>query len=60
MTKQEAFRLLNVNGAGLAKLLGINPEAVYQWDELEIPVAREYQIRDLAKGNKPIKRKLKN
>ncbi len=31
MTKQEAYKLLGVNGVGLAKLLGIEPPAVYQW-----------------------------
>ncbi|AOA58190.1 Cro/CI family transcriptional regulator [Acinetobacter larvae] len=54
MTKQEAYKLLNVNGVGLARLLGIEPAAVYQWPKDKIPVAREYQIRDLAVGKKPI------
>lgn len=54
MTKQEAFELLEVNGVGLAGLLGIEPSAVYQWPE-KIPLAREYQIRDLANGKTPIK-----
>lgn len=49
MTKQEAFELLEVNGVGLAGLLGIEPSAVYQWPE-KISLAREYQIRDLANG----------
>ena len=56
MTKQEAFKLLGVNGVGLANLLGIEPSAIYQWSEDQIPLAREYQIRDLANGNQPIKR----
>ncbi|AXY56612.1 hypothetical protein CDG60_08550 [Acinetobacter chinensis] len=55
MTKQEAFKLLKVNGVGLANLLGIEPSAVYQWPENKIPLAREYQIRDLANGKEPIK-----
>ena len=46
MTKQEAYELLGVNGVGLAKLLGIEPPAVYQWSNEKIPLAREYQIRD--------------
>lgn len=56
MTKQEAYKLLGVNGVGLAKLLGIEPPAVYQWPKDKIPLAREYQIRDLASGKEPIKR----
>ncbi|SNU15283.1 Uncharacterised protein [Acinetobacter johnsonii] len=55
MTKQEALALLGVNGVELAGLLGIEPSAVYQWPEKKIPLAREYQIRDLADGKEPIK-----
>ena len=55
MTKQEAYELLKVNGVELAGLLGIEPSAVYQWPENKIPLAREYQIRDLANGKEPIK-----
>ncbi|MFW1952039.1 Cro/CI family transcriptional regulator [Acinetobacter beijerinckii] len=54
MTKQEAYALLGVNGVGLAKLLGIEPPAVYQWSDTKIPLAREYQIRDLAAGKIPL------
>lgn len=56
MTKQEAFKLLKVNGVQLADLLGIKPSAVYQWPEDKIPLAREYQIKDLAAGREPIKK----
>lgn len=56
MTKQEAYALLGVNGVELAKLLGIEPPAVYQWPDAKIPLAREYQIRDLASGREPLKR----
>lgn len=56
MTKQEAYDLLNVNGVGLADLLGIEPSSVYQWSEVRIPLAREYQIRDLAAGRQPLKK----
>lgn len=56
MTKQDAFKLLGVNGVELADLLGIDPSAVYQWPDLKIPLAREYQIRDLAEGKEPLKR----
>lgn len=55
MTKQEAYKLLGVNGVGLARLLGIEPPAVYQWPENKIPLAREYQIRDIANGREPLK-----
>lgn len=55
MTKQEAFILLGVNGVELASLLGIEPSAVYQWNSDRIPLAREYQILDLASGRQPIK-----
>lgn len=55
MTKQEAFDLLGVNGVELAGLLEIEPSAVYQWSNDKIPLAREYQVRDLANGKKPIK-----
>ncbi len=56
MTKQEAFKLLGVNGVELAGMLGIAPSAIYQWPEQKIPLAREYQIRDLAGGKEPLKR----
>lgn len=56
MTKQEACALLGVNGVGLAALLKIKPAAVYQWPEEKIPLAREYQVLDLAAGKKPILR----
>ncbi|MBJ8436811.1 hypothetical protein I6M64_05665 [Acinetobacter lactucae] len=58
MTKQEAFKLLGVNGVELAGLLGIEPSAVYQWPDKKIPLAREYQIRDLAEGKEPLKNKV--
>ncbi|MCK4113705.1 Cro/CI family transcriptional regulator [Acinetobacter radioresistens] len=58
MTKQEAFNLLGCNGVELASLLGIEPSAVYQWPKHRIPLAREYQIRDLIQGKQPIKRNI--
>lgn len=58
MTKQEAFKLLGVNGVELAGMLGIEPSAVYQWPDGKIPLAREYQIRDLAQGKEPLKNKV--
>ncbi len=57
MTKDEAFKLLGVNGVVLAGMLGIEPSAVYQWPDKKIPLAREYQIRDLANGKEPLKHK---
>lgn len=56
MTKQEALKLLGVNGVELAKLLNVEPSAIYQWPEDKIPLAREYQILDLANGKEPITR----
>lgn len=56
MTRQEAFELLGVNGVELAGMLGIEPSAVYQWPKNKIPLAREYQIIDLANGKEPLKR----
>lgn len=60
MTKQEAYKLLGVNGVELAGLLGIEPSAVYQWPDEKIPLAREYQIRDLVEGKEPLKSKAVN
>ncbi|WP_336148594.1 Cro/CI family transcriptional regulator [Acinetobacter ursingii] len=56
MTKSEALTLLNCSATQLAEKLGISHNAISQWDEKQIPLAREYQIRDLAAGNKPITR----
>ncbi|WP_151732199.1 Cro/CI family transcriptional regulator [Acinetobacter ursingii] len=56
MTKSEALALLNCSVTQLAEKLGISHNAISQWDEKQIPLAREYQIRDLAAGNKPITR----
>ncbi len=59
MTKSEALKLLDCSITQLAGRLGISHNAISQWDESKIPVAREYQIRDLAAGRKPIKRNKK-
>ncbi|MCU4489913.1 Cro/Cl family transcriptional regulator [Acinetobacter ursingii] len=56
MTKSEALALLNCSVTQLAEKLGISHNAISQRDEKQIPLAREYQIRDLAAGNKPITR----
>lgn len=56
MTKSEALTLLDCSVTQLAEKLGISHNAISQWNEKQIPLAREYQIRDLAKGIKPIQR----
>lgn len=56
MTKTEALDLVKMSVTELADKLGITHNAISGWDEDQIPLAREYQIRDLAKGIKPIKR----
>ena len=58
MTKSEALSLLNCTITQLAEQLGISHNAISQWNEDRIPLAREYQIRDLANGRQPIKRNL--
>lgn len=59
MTKSEALQLLNCSVTQLAEKLEITHNAISQWPENKIPLAREYQIRDLAKGVEPIKREQK-
>lgn len=56
MTKSEALILLDCTVTQLAEKLGISHNAISQWSERKIPLAREYQIRDLASGKEPIKR----
>ncbi|ENV60409.1 Cro/CI family transcriptional regulator [Acinetobacter soli] len=56
MTKSEALTLLDCTVTQLAEKLGISHNAISQWSERKIPLAREYQIRDLASGKEPIKR----
>ncbi len=56
MTKSEALTLLDCTVTQLAEKLGISHNAISQWSEKKIPLAREYQIRDLASGKEPIKR----
>lgn len=59
MTKAEALGLLGCSVTQLAEKLGITHNAVSQWPAEKIPLAREYQIKDLAKGVEPIKREQK-
>lgn len=54
MTKSEALKLLKCNVTELADKLGISSQAISQWSEQKIPLAREYQVRDLANGLKPL------
>ena len=54
MTRDEAIQLLNCSLSELASQLGITTAAVAKWDKDEIPLLREYQIRELAaKSEKP-------
>lgn len=53
MTVNEALNLLSCSKAELGRLLGINRSAVSLWGD-NIPLAREYQIRDLVEGRKPL------
>ena len=55
MTKQEALDLLGVKVCELAEKLQISSQAVSMWKEEKIPLAREYQIRDIAKGKLPLR-----
>lgn len=58
MTKTEALALLECGVTELAYKLSISTQAISQWPEEKIPLAREYQIRDLAEGKEPLKRKV--
>ena len=58
MTVEEACRLLDHNQTQLAEALGVSKVAVFQWKKNgALPVAREYQVRDLAAGRVPVSRK---
>jgi len=58
MTKTEALALLECGVTELANKLSISTQAISQWPEEKIPLAREYQIRDLAEGKEPLKNKV--
>ncbi|MCG9515141.1 Cro/CI family transcriptional regulator [Acinetobacter pittii] len=58
MTKTEALALLGCGVTELAYKLSISTQAISQWPEEKIPLAREYQIRDLAEGKEPLKNKV--
>ena len=53
MTVDEALTLLGCSKAELGRLLGIHRSAINQWGN-NIPLAREYQIRDLTQGRNPL------
>ena len=55
MTKQEALNLLDCSVKELADMLGVTSQVVSMWGRKQkIPLAREYQIRDLAAGRTPL------
>lgn len=57
MTVEHATELLGCSRQGLADALGVSKVAVSQWHKRgSIPLAREYQVRDIASGKEPIKR----
>ena len=56
MTKSEALLLSKCSVTDLALKLGISSQAISQWPENKIPLVREYQIRDLVKGEEPLNR----
>ncbi|HHP8293154.1 TPA: Cro/CI family transcriptional regulator [Acinetobacter baumannii] len=60
MTKTEALALLECGVTELAYKLSISTQAISQWPEEKIPLAREYQIRDLVEGKEPLKNKAAN
>lgn len=55
MTKKEALEITGLGVYELAQALNISHSAIYQWPEHQIPLGREYQIRDLVKGKKPLR-----
>lgn len=58
MTKSEALLLSKCNVTELAFKLKISSQAISQWPESKIPLARAYQIRDLANGQQPLIRNI--
>jgi DNA-binding transcriptional regulator YdaS (Cro superfamily) len=57
MTVEQAISLLNCTRQELADTLGVSKVSVSQWAKRgSVPLAREYQVRDLMAGRKPIMR----
>lgn len=57
MTVEQATSLLNCTRQELANSLGVSKVAVCQWAKRgSIPLAREYQVRDIADGRVPLMR----
>lgn len=54
MTRQEALELTGMTVYELAEALNISHSAIYQWPK-QIPLGREYQIRDLVNGKTPLR-----
>lgn len=48
MTKSEALKFADGSVNKLARLLGISHVAVSKWDEKQIPLLREYQLKEIA------------
>ena len=59
MTVNEALNLLNCSKAELGRMLGLNRSAISLWKN-NVPIAREYQIRDIAAGRKPLRQNEKS
>lgn len=47
MTKSEALAHVNGNAAALARILGLRPQAIYQWEGEYIPPIHVYRLREL-------------
>ncbi len=47
MTKSEALEVSGGSVNELARMLNISHASVSQWDEVEIPLLREYQINEI-------------
>lgn len=57
MTVEQATALLNCTRQELADTLGVSKVAVSQWSKRgSVPLAREYQVRDLMAGREPLMR----
>lgn len=57
MTRDEALTLLNCSVKDLADMLGVKTQVVSMWKNKKIPLAREYQVRDLLEGRLPLQGK---